>query len=296
MFVAADLLPYHVDPPYTIVCANLPYVPSGEIAGLARELSFEPALALDGGPDGLDVVRRLLDALPRTLAPGRRRVPRDRGGARRGHRDRGRGAAPRLALPRDERPRGAAAAGPRRAGPGLTVRGGPPTRVTARAGAADPAARARHRRHHRRPRLPDLGPDRGRDPGRRRARRAGVARDRADALVGGRVCEPAGADRADHRPPGRPRPGHARPARGGHRGGARRPRPGGPDPPPRADGPGGRPRGDRVVPRQRPRPARERPRGARRVAGRPLVRGLLDVPRARAPSSCRTSSARSGGR
>ncbi len=26
-------------------------------------------LALDGGPDGLDVVRRLLDALPRTLAP-----------------------------------------------------------------------------------------------------------------------------------------------------------------------------------------------------------------------------------
>jgi release factor glutamine methyltransferase len=69
VFVAADLLPYHVDPPYTIVCANLPYVPSSEIAGLARELSFEPALALDGGPDGLDVVRRLLDALPRTLAP-----------------------------------------------------------------------------------------------------------------------------------------------------------------------------------------------------------------------------------
>ena len=33
VFVAADLLPYHVDPPYTIVCANLPYVPSGEIAG-----------------------------------------------------------------------------------------------------------------------------------------------------------------------------------------------------------------------------------------------------------------------
>ncbi|HEY3336207.1 MAG TPA: peptide chain release factor N(5)-glutamine methyltransferase [Candidatus Limnocylindrales bacterium] len=68
VFMAADLLPYHVDPPYTVVCANLPYVPTGDIAGLARELSFEPALALDGGPDGLDVVRRLLDALPRTLA------------------------------------------------------------------------------------------------------------------------------------------------------------------------------------------------------------------------------------
>ena len=61
MFVAADLLPCHVEPPYTIVCANLPYVPSGDIAGLARELAFEPALALDGGPDGLDVVRRLLE-------------------------------------------------------------------------------------------------------------------------------------------------------------------------------------------------------------------------------------------
>jgi release factor glutamine methyltransferase len=69
VFMAADLLPYHVDPPYTVVCANLPYVPTGEIPALAPELSFEPSLALDGGPDGLDVVRRLLDSLPRTLAP-----------------------------------------------------------------------------------------------------------------------------------------------------------------------------------------------------------------------------------
>src|SRR5829696_5620863 len=69
VFVAADLLPHHVDPPYAVILANLPYVPTGEIPGLARELSYEPALALDGGPDGLDVVRRLLDGLPRTLAP-----------------------------------------------------------------------------------------------------------------------------------------------------------------------------------------------------------------------------------
>ena len=67
VFMAADLLPYHVDPAYSVVCANLPYVPTGEIPGLAPELSYEPALALDGGRDGLDVVRRLLDALPRTL-------------------------------------------------------------------------------------------------------------------------------------------------------------------------------------------------------------------------------------
>jgi release factor glutamine methyltransferase len=69
VFMAADLLPYHVDPPYTVVCANLPYVPTDELPALARELSFEPSLALDGGADGLDVVRRLLDSLPRTLAP-----------------------------------------------------------------------------------------------------------------------------------------------------------------------------------------------------------------------------------
>jgi release factor glutamine methyltransferase len=69
VFMAADLLPHHVDPPYSVVCANLPYVPSGDLPALSRELSYEPALALDGGPDGLDVVRRLLDALPRTLAP-----------------------------------------------------------------------------------------------------------------------------------------------------------------------------------------------------------------------------------
>src|SRR5207344_1300247 len=64
VFVAADLLPYHVEPPYAVVCANLPYVPTGELPNLAPELAYEPQTALDGGPDGLDVVRRLLDRLP----------------------------------------------------------------------------------------------------------------------------------------------------------------------------------------------------------------------------------------
>ena len=65
VFVAADLLPYHVEPPYAVVCANLPYVPTGELPNLAPDLAFEPRSALDGGPDGLDVVRRLLDRLPK---------------------------------------------------------------------------------------------------------------------------------------------------------------------------------------------------------------------------------------
>ncbi len=67
-FVEADLLPPVVDPPYAVVCANLPYVATAHIDGLARELSFEPRVALEGGPDGLDIVRRLLDRLPDVLA------------------------------------------------------------------------------------------------------------------------------------------------------------------------------------------------------------------------------------
>ncbi len=68
VFVTADLIPHHVDPPYTIVCANLPYVPSRDLERLSPELSFEPREALDGGADGLDVIRRLLDHLPTSLA------------------------------------------------------------------------------------------------------------------------------------------------------------------------------------------------------------------------------------
>lgn len=68
VFVEADLLPPVVDPPYAVVCANLPYVATAQMAGLARELAFEPRTALDGGPDGLDVIRRLLDRLPDALA------------------------------------------------------------------------------------------------------------------------------------------------------------------------------------------------------------------------------------
>jgi release factor glutamine methyltransferase len=64
VFVAADLLPHHVEPPYAVVCANLPYVPSGALPGLSPETAFEPPSALDGGPDGLDVLRRLVDRLP----------------------------------------------------------------------------------------------------------------------------------------------------------------------------------------------------------------------------------------
>src|SRR5258708_6370968 len=51
--------------------ANTPYVPTEEIEMLPREARLhEPRMALDGGPDGLDVVRRVASAAPDWLAPG----------------------------------------------------------------------------------------------------------------------------------------------------------------------------------------------------------------------------------
>jgi release factor glutamine methyltransferase len=56
---------------FDVVTANPPYIASGEIAGLSADIrDFEPRLALDGGPDGLDVVRRIVAEAPSCLEPG----------------------------------------------------------------------------------------------------------------------------------------------------------------------------------------------------------------------------------
>ena len=57
--------------PAALVVSNPPYIPTGDVAGLPPEVrDWEPQQALDGGPDGLDIVRALLAAVPRVLAPG----------------------------------------------------------------------------------------------------------------------------------------------------------------------------------------------------------------------------------
>jgi release factor glutamine methyltransferase len=57
----------HVD----VLVANVPYVPTGAVGLLPREARIhEPLVALDGGADGLDVLRRVAAAAPGWLAPG----------------------------------------------------------------------------------------------------------------------------------------------------------------------------------------------------------------------------------
>jgi release factor glutamine methyltransferase len=65
----ADLLPSHSLRPGVVV-ANLPYLTSAEVEAGAGSIAFEPSLALDGGGDGLDLVRRLLAVLPDRAAAG----------------------------------------------------------------------------------------------------------------------------------------------------------------------------------------------------------------------------------
>jgi release factor glutamine methyltransferase len=50
--------------------ANLPYVPTAEIPQLSREVRYDPMLALDGGRDGLYLIRRLISDAPAYLKTG----------------------------------------------------------------------------------------------------------------------------------------------------------------------------------------------------------------------------------
>ena len=55
----------------TVLAANVPYVPTGEIGFLPPEArEHEPRAALDGGADGLDILRRIAAGAPGWLAPG----------------------------------------------------------------------------------------------------------------------------------------------------------------------------------------------------------------------------------
>ncbi len=70
-WVCCDLLSALAGP-FEIIVANLPYIPREEFAALPPDVAmYEPRLALDGGPEGLAVIERLLRQAPERLSrPG----------------------------------------------------------------------------------------------------------------------------------------------------------------------------------------------------------------------------------
>jgi release factor glutamine methyltransferase len=68
-FVESDLFSA-LDGPFDLIAANLPYVPETERSSLSKEVLHDPALALFGGPDGLDVIRRFAPGAIEKLGPG----------------------------------------------------------------------------------------------------------------------------------------------------------------------------------------------------------------------------------
>ena len=56
---------------FDVLVSNPPYIPSSVMGSLPHEVAdYEPSLALDGGADGLDIFRRLVNAAPHMLKPG----------------------------------------------------------------------------------------------------------------------------------------------------------------------------------------------------------------------------------
>ncbi len=57
-------------PMYDLIVSNPPYIPTAECRTLQAEVMQEPGLALDGGADGLDIYRRIVQDAPARLIPG----------------------------------------------------------------------------------------------------------------------------------------------------------------------------------------------------------------------------------
>jgi release factor glutamine methyltransferase len=55
---------------FDVIASNPPYIASRELPGLQREVQREPRLALDGGEDGLAVIRRIAQGALPHLRPG----------------------------------------------------------------------------------------------------------------------------------------------------------------------------------------------------------------------------------
>jgi release factor glutamine methyltransferase len=62
--------PVAAEAAFEVVVSNPPYVRTGDLAGLQAEVQREPRLALDGGPEGLSVLQRVVEGAFAHLLPG----------------------------------------------------------------------------------------------------------------------------------------------------------------------------------------------------------------------------------
>jgi release factor glutamine methyltransferase len=62
-FRRADLLD-QIEGPFHWIVANLPYIPTADLNTLQREVHFDPLPSLDGGKDGLTIIKRLIESVP----------------------------------------------------------------------------------------------------------------------------------------------------------------------------------------------------------------------------------------
>ena len=69
-FVESDLFAALGDRSFDLIVANLPYVPEADRHTLAKELAYDPELALFSGVDGLDLIRRFVPEAAQRLLPG----------------------------------------------------------------------------------------------------------------------------------------------------------------------------------------------------------------------------------
>ncbi|MDR2485892.1 MAG: peptide chain release factor N(5)-glutamine methyltransferase [Treponema sp.] len=68
-FIQSDLFD-RIEGRFTLITANPPYIPSAVIETLAQEVKQEPWIGLDGGEDGLEIIRRLIPKAKQYLSPG----------------------------------------------------------------------------------------------------------------------------------------------------------------------------------------------------------------------------------
>ena len=69
-FFLSDLYGALPCPPFHLIVSNPPYIAAGEIINLPPEVQKEPRVALDGGQDGLEIIRRIIEGAPGKLRRG----------------------------------------------------------------------------------------------------------------------------------------------------------------------------------------------------------------------------------